>query len=649
MLAGAFDSHSKSVEEKLAMRGEFRMNRFVLRLLPLIGVAAVLSNALAFAQSGPAIRLTVDATQATQKILHSHEVIPAAPGALTLYYPKWIQGTHAPIGPIANLTALKISANGKALSWKRDTLDVFTFHADVPPGAKEVEVSFDYLIAGGPVCSATAKLLDLNWYPVVLYPAGAPAERIILKPVLRLPAGWKFGTALPIENQSASEISFQPVALDRLLDSPVIAGEYYRVFDLTPPGEPIHHEIDVVSDSEAALAMSPEVQKGLTNLVAESGKLFGSRHYRDYRFLLTLSEHTPHFGVEHHESNDSRLPERVLLSPGASREVGGLLAHEFAHSWSGKFRRAKDMSPADFQVPLQTEMLWVYEGNTSYLGDLLATRSGLWTLDDYHQAMASYSASLGPGRPGRTWRPVVDTAVAVPGTFTGGPDTGGWISWRRGSDYYEEGELLWLETASVIREQSHGQKSLEDFFHTFYGGPNNGPELKTYTFDELMQTLNQVVSYDWAGFWNARLMSTSPDAPVGGIEAFGWKMTFTPEPPVQGRISRGISNSTYTIGLNLSREGVISDPIFYGPAFKAGLAPGMKVVGVNGRLFTPEILDDAIKASKSNSKPIELLVIVNDYYKIVSIDYHEGERYPHLIRIPDKPDYLDELLKPEAR
>jgi predicted metalloprotease with PDZ domain len=201
----------------------------------------------------------------------------------------------------------------------------------------------------------------------------------------------------------------------------------------------------------------------------------------------------------------------------------------------------------------------------------------------------------------------------------------------------------------VIREQSHGQKSLEDFFHTFYGGPNNGPELKTYTFDELMQTLNQVVSYDWAGFWNARLMSTSPDAPVGGIEAFGWKMTFTPEPPVPGRISRGISNSTYTIGLNLSREGVISDPIFYGPAFKAGLAPGMKVVGVNGRLFTPEILDDAIKASKSNSKPIELLVIVNDYYKIVSIDYHEGERYPHLIRIPDKPDYLDELLKPEAR
>jgi predicted metalloprotease with PDZ domain len=625
------------------------MSKLTLRILLFVSAAVVLGNVPARAESSQAIRLAVDATQAPQKIIRVHMVIPAATGPLTLFYPKWIQGVHAPIGPISNLAGLKISANGKLLSWKRDTLDVFTFHIDVPSGAKEVEASFDYLVSGGPVCSATAKLLDLNWYPVLLYPAGAPSSQIIFKPTLQLPAGWKFGTALPIENQSASEIVFQPVALDRLLDSPLIAGEYYHVFDLTPPGEPIHHEIDVVSDSEAALAMTPEVQKGLTNVVAESGKLFGARHYRNYHFLLTLSEHTPHFGVEHHDSNDSRLPERVLISPGAAREVGGLLAHEFAHSWSGKFRRPKDMSTPDFQVPLQTELLWVYEGNTSYLGNLLAARSGLWTAGDYHQALASYAASLGPGRPGRTWRPVLDTAVAVPGTFTGGPDSGGWTSWRRGSDYYEEGELLWLEAANLIHDQSHGQKSLEDFFHIFYGGANNGPELKPYTFDELVQMLNQVVKYDWAGFWNSRLMSTSPEPPARGIEASGWKLTFTPEPPAPGRTSRGISVGTYTIGLNLSHDGIVSDAIFGGPAFKAGLAPGMKIVGVNGRLFTSEILDDAIKASKSNSRPIELLVIVNDYYKTCSIDYHDGERYPHLVRNADRPDYLDDLLKPEAR
>jgi predicted metalloprotease with PDZ domain len=627
--------------------------KFAPRTFLFLAAAAVLGSPRALPESNPAIHLAVDATQARQKILHVNMVLPVAPGPLTLLYPKWIQGVHAPIGPISNLTGLKISANGKPLPWRRDSLDVFTFHVDVPAGAKEVEVSFDYLepagLAGGATSTATDKLLDLNWYPVVLYPAGTPAAQIIFKPTLKLPPGWKFGTALPVESQSASEIAFQSVALDRLLDSPVIAGEYYRVLDLTPPGESIHHEIDMVADSEAALAMTPEVQKGLTNVVAESGKLFGARHYRNYHFLLTLSDHTPHFGVEHHESNDSRLAERVLLSPIAAREVGGLLAHEFAHSWSGKFRRPKDMSPPDFQVPLQTELLWVYEGNTSYLGDLLAARSGLWTLDDYHQALATDAANLGPGRPGRTWRPVLDTAVAIPGTFTGGPDMGGWSSWRRGMDYYEEGELLWLEAATVIHDQSHGQKSLEDFLQIFYGGPNNGPELKPYTFDELMQTLNQVVKYDWAGFWNTRLMSTSPEPPSAGIEASGWKLTFTPQPPIPGRVSRGISNSTFTIGLNLNAEGVVSDAIYNGPAFKAGLAPGMKVIGVNGRVFTPEALDDAIKASESNSRPIELLVVVNDYYKICSIDYHGGLRYPHLVHIPDKPDYLDELLKPAPR
>ena len=625
------------------------MSKFSFRMFCAFLTLVLFGSEPTFADAGPTIRLAVDATQAPQKLLRVRLVIPAAPGPLTLFYPKWIQGVHAPVGPISNLTGLKISVNGKLLSWNRDTLDVFSFHVIVPSGVKEVEASFDYLVSGGLTCSATAKLLALNWYPVLLYPAGTPASQIIFKPTLQLPAGWKFGTALPVESQSTSEIAFQSVALDRLLDSPLIAGEYYHVFDLTPPGEPVHHEIDVVADSEAALAMSPEVQKGLTNVVAESGKLFGARHYSNYHILLTLSDHTPHFGVEHHESNDSRLPERVLLSPGAPREVGGLLAHEFAHSWSGKFRRPKEMSPPDFQAPLQTELLWVYEGNTSYLGDLLAARSGLWTADDYHQALAGYAASLGPGRPGRTWRPVLDTAVAVPGEFTGGPDSSGWISWRRGSDYYEEGELLWLEAANIIHDQSHGQKSLEDFLHVFYGGANNGPELKPYTFDELTQTMDQVVKYDWAGFWKNRLMSTNPESPAGGIEASGWKLTFNSEPPTPGRTSRGITFGTYTIGLNLGREGVVSDAIFGGPAFKAGLAPGMKVVGVNGRLFTPEILEDAIKASKSNSRPMELLVIVNDYYKNCSIDYHDGERYPHLVRNPDKSDYLDELLKPEAR
>ena len=607
------------------------------------------------AQPDPAaleITISVDASQAPSKILRAHLTIPVSPGALTLYYPKWIPGAHAPLGPISNLTGLKFTANGAAVSWKRDLRDVFAFHLDVPAGAKQLEVDLEYLeptgLGGTTNGFASDKLMAFYWNQVVLYPAGFTADKVVFKPALTLPAGWKFGTALPVASQSGAQIRFQPAALDRLVDSPLIAGEYYRVIDITPPGEPVHHEIDIIADGPAALEMPPDISKGLTNLVAESGKLFGARHYREYHFLLTLSEFTVHFGLEHHESNDSRLSERVLLSPGGAREVGGLLAHEFAHSWSGKFRRPKDLATPDFQAPMETDLLWVYEGNTSYLGDLLAARSGLWTPADYRQALASYAANLGPGRPGRTWRPVQDTASAVSGTFGGGPPAAGWVNWRRGSDYYEEGELLWLEAANIVHDRSHGQKSFEDFFHLFYGGPNNGPEVKTYTFEELVQTLNQVAPYDWAAFWNDRLNSLRPEAPAGGITAGGWKVVFNSEPLPGGRISRGITSTTFGMGLSLAPDGTVTDTIHGGLAFQAGIAPGMKVIGVNGRLFTPDFLTDAVRAAASTTAPIQLLVVDDDYYKLCAIDYHGGERYPHLVRDAEKPDYLGELLKPLA-
>ena len=270
------------------------------------------------------------------------------------------------------------------------------------------------------------------------------------------------------------------------MDSPVVTGEYYRAVDITPPGEPIHHEIDLVADSAAALEMTAEMQKGFTNMVAESGKLFGTRHYRDYHFLLTLSDHVVHFGLEHHECNDSRLGERSLLTPDGRREVAGLLGHEFVHSWNGKFRRPADLSTPLYESPMRTDLLWVYEGLTSYLGPLLAARSGLWTAEQYREDLATTAASMGPGRPGRTWRPLQDTADAVEGEVYG---RGGWTNWLRGVDYYPEGDLIWLEVATLIHDQTHGQKSFEDFARSFYGGPNQGPQLKPYTFDELVQAL----------------------------------------------------------------------------------------------------------------------------------------------------------------
>jgi predicted metalloprotease with PDZ domain len=630
------------------------MNSSLFRSSVLIITSVALSVVSLRAQSATAITLAVDATQAPDKILRTREVLPAKPGQLKLYYPKWIPGEHEPSGPVGNIAGLKFTANGKTIPWRRDLLDVFTFHLDVPEGADRLEATFEYLepTGGGfsAGASATDKLVIVSWNQNLLYPAGIPAAHITFHPILRLPDGWKFGTALPVEKADANQIAFQPVALDSLVDSPVIAGEYFRAVDVTPRGESIHHEIDMVADSAAALDMSPELQKKFTNLVAESGKLFGARHYRDYHFLLTLSEHVAHFGLEHHESNDSRVGERALLSPPGQRSVGGLLSHEFVHSWNGKFRRPADLSTPEYESPMQTDLLWVYEGMTDFLGPLLAARSGLWSPGEYRENLASVAANLGPGRPGRTWRPLQDTADAIPGMFRGFGGT----SWKRGADYYEEGDLLWLEASMIIQRESKGKKTIEDFCHLFHGGPNKGPELKTYTFDQMMSDLNSVVPYDWAGFLHERLTSTSPQSPQGGIEEGGWKVEFNDKPPegsgregAGGRFGGGV-DATYSLGLRLAADGTVGDSLVGGVACKAGIMPGMRVVAINGRAFTPDLLADALKASKASAQTISFLTVNDDYYQIYTLTYEGGEKHPHLVRVDGKPDLLDELAKPLA-
>jgi predicted metalloprotease with PDZ domain len=296
---------------------------------------------------------------------------------------------------------------------------------------------------------------------------------------------------------------------------------------------------------------------------------------------------------------------------------------------------------------MEDDLLWGYEGLTDYLGPLLAARSGLWTPEQYHEYLASIAAELGPGRPGRTWRPLLDTAVGVPGLSGGGPGSRGWFDWKRGTDYYDEGDLMWLEVATIIHRESHGQKSIDDFCQAFHGGANNGPEVKTYTFDELVAALNAIAPFDWATFFNTRLDSTAPEAPTGGIENGGWKVTFNGEPSkLTGR--RGGVTDTYSIGLQLGADGAVSDSIFGSPAFEAGISSGMKVIGVNDRLYTHELLEDAIKDAKNGSQPISLLVVDDDYIRTCAVNYHGGIRYPHLVRDDQKPDYLDDLIKPRA-
>ena len=615
------------------------MRRF--HLCTLLSSLVVSLFALSVSLNAQTTALTVNATGTQQKMLRVHEVIPVSAGKLTLYYPKWIPGNHRASGPIGSLTGLKFTVGGKTIPWMRDTLDLYTFHLDIPAGEKSLDADFDILEP--PNNSATDKLMVLAWNSVVLYPAGTPAQKQIFEATLQLPEGWKFGTSLPVSKEDGRQVAFKPIALDMLVDSPVIAGQYYRAIDITPAGEPIHHELDMVADSEAALNISADNQKQMVNLVAESGKLFGTRHYRDYHFLLTLSDHVAHFGLEHHESNDSRLPERALLLPTSGKSLGSLLAHEFVHSWNGKFRRPADLTTPYFELPMETDLLWGYEGLTDYLGPLLAARSGLWTKEQYQDQMATIAAALGPGRTGRTWRPLIDTAIGEPGM----PGRGAWFTWRRGTDYYDEGDLLWFEVATIIHRESKGEKSIDDFCQSFHGGANNGPEVKTYTFDQLMSALSAIAPYDWAGFFKTRLESTSAEAPVGGLENAGWKVVLNNKPP-RSLDPRGGPGYTYSLGLQLGADGTVADAIVGGPAFKAGIGPGMKVIGVNSRIYTADVLADAVKAAQDSKAPIALQVVSDDYIHTFNVDYHGGPQFPHLVRAEDKPDYLDELIKPRV-
>ena len=617
------------------------------RSLRLLAVFALLLG-LAFAAPAPTIRVAVDATEAPRKIFHVKMTVPASAGRMTFYYPEWIPGEHGPTGPIQDLTGLFFRANGKDLAWRRDLREGWTFQVEVPQGVSNLEVAFDFaspagnegIYTGGP--SATDKMTVLSWNTLVLYPADWTSDQIVFEASVRLPQGWKYGTALPVANGSGEEISFKPVSLTTLVDSPVIAGEYLKVIPLA--STPVLHEMDVAADSAAALDAPPELVEHYKAMVTQALKLFGSYHYRDYHFLYSLSDHVAHFGLEHHESNDSRVGERTMIDPQLNLLAAGLLTHEYVHSWNGKYRRPADLTTPDYQKPMQTDLLWVYEGLTSYLGDVLSARSGLRTEPEFLDSVAQIAADL-DHRSGRVWRNLQDTADGVPAMQAAPRE---WESWRRPVDYYDEDVLNWLWVDTIIREKTQGQKSMDDFCRFFHGGTSGEPALKTYTFEDVVSALNQIAPYDWKGFWTDRLQNHGPGAPLTGIERSGWKLVYDQNlsEEVKAREARdGIVNAEYSLGLILKEDGSISDTVENMIAAKAGIGPGMKLIAVNGKKFSPEVLRDALKTGKNSSQPLELLVENTDYFKTYSLDYHDGEKYPHLVRDESKPDMLANIIK----
>jgi predicted metalloprotease with PDZ domain len=615
-----------------------------MKLFGTVIIAAILCLPVC-AQTSINEHLSVDATDAARNFIHARVTVPVESGPVTLVYPKWIPGNHRPTGPIANLTGIHFKAANQELEWQRDLVDMYAFHLQVPQGTREVEVSLDLITYNGKASLASSKVLDLLWNQVVLYPQGAATDAVQVTASIRLPEGWKYGTALTLTHEAANTADFQPVSLTRLVDSPLIAGLFYRQVQLSAPGEKPVHVIDMVGESEESIQITPRDLASYKHLVAETGALFGARHYEKYHFLWTLSDQTAHHGLEHHESSDNGTSEDVFSDPNAHNQEADLLPHEFTHSWNGKYRRPAGLATPNYQEPMKGDLLWVYEGMTDFWGNILAARVGLRNIIEFRENLAATAAML-DHRAGRTWRPLQDTATSVQTLFSAPPQ---WVNWRRSADYYPEGYLIWLDVDTTLRKQSNGQKSLNDFCKIFFGGPGGVPKVVTYKFEDVVATLNQVVAYDWAKFLRERLDSKSAHAPLGGIENGGWKLVYSDQKNTTmdaAEKSGGGLDLSFSIGAILSKEGELRDVIPGTPAFTSGLGPGMKIIAVNGRKFSKDVMRAALKAGIKSQQPLVVLAENGDYINSYQVDYHGGEKYPHLVRAEGQPDLLSEIVKP---
>jgi predicted metalloprotease with PDZ domain len=620
-------------------------------LLPTLGFA-VSSGAATSAQETKPIEIDVDMRRAPDRILHARLVMPVEPGPLTLLYPKYLPGEHGPTGPIAELAGLVIRANGKPIAWNRDSRDAFTFHIDVPANADTLEIELDYLpplgaamYGNGPMTSDQVAVM--SWNTLLLYPAGVSIHDLVYQPSLTLPAGWRYGTALRVRKSSGDRVQFEPVSLAELIDSPVASGAHYRQIDLTGSAA-VTHRLDLAADSDAALEIRPETEAALRKLVAEGISLFDSYHYRTYDFLLTLSDHVAPSGLEHHESSDNRLPERALIDDAPLNANAGLLPHEYVHSWNAKTRRPAGLTRDDYQEPYEADLLWVYEGLTSYLGEVLTARSGLWSPEYARDSLALIAAGLA-NRPGREWRPLADTTRAAYLLYGVPPE---WTSWRRSTDFYDEGVLIWLEVDTKIRLLSGNTRSLDDFCRAFFGGPSGQPELRPYTYAQLTAALNEVAAYDWRKFFDERVYAVAPRAPLGGIENAGWKLVYTQQPNLaqkDGDEAGKELDLRFSLGLTLDTEHAqLLDVIPGTPAAAVELAPGSALVAVNDRRWSKEVLEQAVEDTAKRDRPIRLLVENDEFFREAKLDYAGGARHPHLERVEDRADLLTPIFTPRT-
>ncbi len=617
-----------------------------------VRLLAVATLSLPFAPSaqaaGAPIRLDVDLRDTDHRVFRVRETLPVAPGELTLRYPSWLPGNHAPRGPIDSLTGLQVMAGGQKLAWARDPLDVYSFRVQVPEGVSSLDLSFEFV---SPTMSeqgrivSTPEIIGLQWNTVVLAPA-QPAHDVIVEAGITLPAGWQSASALEVQQREGDSIRFAPQPLDTLIDSPLFAGKHFRRVILDEHG-PV--ALNIVADAPWLLDAKPEQLAAHVKLVRESDALFRSRHFDHYDFLLALSEHFGGIGLEHHRSSENGTVHNYFSEWDKTATVRSLLAHEYTHSWDGKFRRPAGQLVPDFNTPLENSLLWVYEGQTQYWGQVLSARSGLWTPELARDSLATIAATLDLNRPGRIWRPLVDTTYQP---IMNARRPLSWVSWQRTEDYYNEGLLIWLDVDTKLRELSRGKKSLDDFAATFFGIDDGSYADSPYTLEDVAAFLNRVVPFDWLAFLKARIEGNGPGAPLDGLARSGWKLGFAAEPTawIKGSEERGKYNDfAWSLGLSIAKDGKLNEVVWGSPAFAAGISRGDSLIAVNGIAYSADKLKQALRNAQTDRKPIELLLKNLDHYRTVKVEYYDGPRYPKLERIDGTPDRLSAIYKSRTK
>ena len=588
------------------------------------------------------ITLDIDATNVAQGIIAVRESIPVTrSGDTVVFYPQWIPGNHAPSGQIAKVAGLRFRAGAVELPWRRDPVNLYAFHIEVPAGAKRVEASFQFLSATkldqGAVF-ASPDLLRLQWISTSLYPAGYFVRRIPVAATVRYPDGFTAVSAVPATRTGAT-YRYQTVNYEVLMDSPVLAGRYYKAFPLTP-----RVTLDTFADRPEELAAKPEQIEAHKRLVDQAVKLFGTQHYDHYRFLFSISDQISGSGLEHHRSSEDGARPGYFTEWDQNIGARNLLPHEYAHSWDGKFRRAADLWTPSYDVPMRPGLLWVYEGGTQFFGYVLQARAGLVSKEDTLDQLAGIAAGLDAAA-GRRWRSLTDTTYDE---ALNARRPKGWASWQRGEDYYNEGLLIWLEVDGILRERSGGAKSIDDFARAFFGGRDGDYGELTYALDDVAATLDGIVAYDWKGLLNRRVTETADRAPLEGLAGGGYKLVYTDQPTKvsqQGARTAGTSFA-YSIGLAADPQGNLTSVQWDGPAFKAGLALGGQLLAVGDQAYSPERLKTAIAAAVNGKDPIRLTVKRGDQVRVVAVDYHGGLRYPHLVKVGTGEAGLDRLLSP---